>query len=129
MAYLDRLADSTGDDINARGWLDEALRLSRDLGAGEPELDAMLFLALHLHRAGDDDTALAHAEQCWQVAEQTGGRSQRAKAILAPGHVRSSLNRLTEAEAAYQQALAQVEDILNVLAGHPRAGFEVSRIF
>jgi hypothetical protein len=62
LAYLGRLADSLGDEAQARDRLDEALRLSRNLGAREPELDALLFLALHCHGIGDGEMALVYAE-------------------------------------------------------------------
>jgi tetratricopeptide (TPR) repeat protein len=122
---LGRLYCSLGNYARAHAWFDEALRV---IGLIEPpevevEMEAVLPLALLCHHTANDRQALTYAERGWQIAQEHRGPHSQAYALIVTGHVLAGLDRLAEAAAAYQRALAFYAELGSApLAATPRAG-------
>ena len=123
MAYLGRLHSYLGDYARARDWLDQFLRVVSTVESPDIRLLGVLPLAMLSLHTGPAEQALTYAEQGLAAGPAFSHAYTQAHALVVVGHAQAGLNRLIEAAAAYQQALALFEELGNAaLAAEPRAG-------
>ena len=108
-----------GDDVQARRFFEQALRLL--LGAGLPALEVqaraeLVRLDIHGGRVHD---ANFHVQQCALLARSSAEADTQARALLAEARVAVNLCDTDEALSKLQAALPYVESL-----GDPILGFE-----
>lgn len=105
---LGELSLDVGDDLPARGWLEEAEALARDTGGAlSAEAGRCLLLRGRLHRLADQDPARAAA--CWERARRLLEGEEQAQALHSLGQVRLELGEVGAAQDALEAALAGCE--------------------
>lgn len=102
---LGRLARIQGDLAVARRYLSEALDLCQDVGSCLGEALTLVELSLLEHAEGKNAHACQLADQALRIIDRSEHRQLRRFALLALGHAEFDLGHLTEAAAAYAQAL------------------------
>ena len=93
-----------GDYAAAKTYLEQDLRISREIGDRLSEGEALTGLGLILHLQGDNDAALQTLLEARKVLQEQGTPSYQPYGLTDLGHVQASLGRMTEAAATYRQA-------------------------
>ncbi|GAB4191897.1 MAG: adenylate/guanylate cyclase domain-containing protein [Roseiflexaceae bacterium] len=106
LANLATVAHSLGQYAQAQQGYEQALAQRRVLGDRLGESAVLYYLALLHHQQGRDSEALELAWQAHSIAEQIGGTSEQANALLVHGHALAGLGWPEEAAASYRAALA-----------------------
>jgi tetratricopeptide (TPR) repeat protein len=116
----------TGDYAGARGYLEQALALCREIGSRWLESYILAYLGLLFHRLGDDEAARKHSQQALGIAQDMGAQRQAVVALTVLGHALVELGCLEEAAAAYRDAqhlwreLGHLSPAMDSLAGLAR---------
>jgi tetratricopeptide (TPR) repeat protein len=106
LASLGRNALIQGDFARAQAHYDQSLHIYREIGYQVGESFVLGDLGLLAHYQGDDQQAWDLGRQVLEVAQQVGNERRQRFALMVLGHALTGLGRLTDAAAAYQQALA-----------------------
>jgi class 3 adenylate cyclase/tetratricopeptide (TPR) repeat protein len=121
MSYL-----AFGAFAEARGHLEDALRMHRRLGNREIEGNTCSVLSELAWREGDAPLALKHAQAAWDIALEGGRRLYQTDALWSLGNARLALGRWEEADDAFARSCAlaseirSVPQVLNALDGRAR---------
>jgi tetratricopeptide (TPR) repeat protein len=124
LAALVRLHCQLGDAGGARAWRDQLVQ-SLGSGRGTPDCQAagLRACAVYALHTGEQQQALADAEQAMELTEQWDNPNHQADAAIILGHARASMNQLAAAATAYQHAVACYTKIGNAaLLSEPQAG-------
>jgi tetratricopeptide (TPR) repeat protein len=121
MSYL-----AFGAFSEARGYLEDALRMHRRLGNREIEGNTCSVLSELAWREGDAALALEHAQTACGIATEGGNRLYQTDALWSLGNAKLALGRLNEADDAFESSGALASEIgwvpqsLNALDGRAR---------
>ncbi|MCB0110747.1 MAG: hypothetical protein KDE53_32735, partial [Caldilineaceae bacterium] len=123
-ATLIRLYAQLGDQAAAAQRYEQLTQiLARVNLIKESQLYASLAAALKAHYAGDRQEALHYAEQANQLIGSDDILFRVADTALILGHARAAVGQWAAATAAFQQALAALEQFgKDTLAAEPQAG-------
>ncbi|MCB0184186.1 MAG: AAA family ATPase, partial [Caldilineaceae bacterium] len=123
-ATLSRLYAQLGDQAAAAQRYEQLTQiLARVNLIKESQLYASLAAALKAHYAGDRQEALHYAEQANQLIGSDDILFRVADTALILGHARAAVGQWAAATAAFQQALAALEQFgKDTLAAEPQAG-------
>lgn len=82
-----------------------ALSIYRQIGNRVGESWGVAYLSLLAHRLGEQELALAHGMEALRITQEIGDRLIQGYAYTHMGHAYAGLDRLNEAEEAYQEAV------------------------
>jgi hypothetical protein len=121
-AYLGCLYTYLGDNARAQAALSQVLQIADALDAPELRVEGLLPLTILARAKGDLESALAYAQQTFDLACTFGSRYTQAHALVLLGHTQAD-TRSAPAEASYERAIAHYQALGNAaLACEPRAG-------
>ena len=121
MSYL-----AFGAFPEARGYLEEALRMHRMLGNRITEGNTCSVLSELAWREGDAALALQRAQTAWDFALESGTRLYQTDALWSLGNAELSLGRVAAADEAFARShalaceIGYVPQALNALDGRAR---------
>ncbi len=121
MENLGQSAMMQGDWGKARGYLEKAWEIGRELAQESAYVPA--YLSLLQHQQGNHDAARVLAVQAIAMAERTGNQGEEAEAQTSLGHALESLGADSDAQVAYERAVALHEQMgQTVMRAEPLAG-------
>jgi tetratricopeptide (TPR) repeat protein len=121
MENLGQSALMQGDWAQARGYLEKAWAIGRELAQESAYVPA--YLALLEHQQGNHEAARVLAVQAVAMAERTGNQGEEAEAQTSLAHALAALGADSDAQAAYERAVALHEQMGQmVMRAEPMAG-------
>ncbi len=94
-----------GEYARAKTYLEQALSLSRQTGNTRLEAECLSSLGLLYHLLGENLISLDYDEQALKITREQGNRQYEAYTLTYLGHALTDLERINEAQGAYQMAL------------------------
>ncbi len=94
-----------GDYEQAREHYEQALQIYREIADRQGEGLMLGNLSLLFHQLGDNEQAQQYGHKALEIAYEVGDRSGEGYCFTYLGHALVDMDRLVEAEAAYQEAL------------------------
>jgi tetratricopeptide (TPR) repeat protein len=119
---MGQVAILLGDLAEAQRWLEDAVRLQRQLGLHSAEAHALAYLAAVLLWRGDAERALAVGGEAIDIASATRARYAEAWAKYRVGEAQAALSRHAEASTSFMAAAAIAHEIGNDLERTATAG-------
>jgi tetratricopeptide (TPR) repeat protein len=111
LSNLGEVALALGNYAEAEARFTQALAIFRAIDLAEDESGAARFLGMLAHLRGDDQAALAHAEDALRVATVIGWVRGQGYALMVRGDALCGLGLLDAAETAYADARALREGL------------------
>ena len=100
-----------GDWEEAKLHVGQALTLYHEEGYQLYEAKAWARLGRIAHAAGNDMMAHSYVSQALQIVQNAGLETVQTEFLIDLGHILLSMQQLTEADQAYRQALAELQQV------------------
>jgi tetratricopeptide (TPR) repeat protein len=106
LGNLGTVSDRLGNYAEAKAYLEQSLRIYREIGHRQGKGETLSYLGLLSHHMGNDEAAREYSQRALLIAQDLGDRLVQGNALTNLGHALVSLGHLAEAATAYRQALA-----------------------